>query len=82
MKPDPEAAIKGKVFLLESSEARSRYADYDRGIWDDSKARSLEELGTVFRINCSKGKFLGEYAKRYSASPLDTILVKAYGINC
>lgn len=82
VKLDPKAAIKGKVFFLESTEARSRYADYDRGISDDRKARSLEELGTVIRVNCSRGKFLGEYGKRYSTSSLDTIPVKAYGVNC
>lgn len=81
-KLDPKAVIKGKVFFVESSEARSRYADYDRGISDYRKARSVEELGSVIRVNCSKGKFLGEYAKRYSASSLDTIPVKAYGVNC
>ncbi|HEV2803042.1 MAG TPA: hypothetical protein VGW12_21425 [Pyrinomonadaceae bacterium] len=82
VKLDPKAAIKGKVFFVESSEARARYADYDAGISDDRKARNLEELETLIRINCSKGKFLGEYSKRYSTSSLGTIAVKAYGINC
>lgn len=82
VKLDPKAAIKGRVFFVESVEARSRYADYDQGISDDRKAKSLEELETVIRINCSKGKFLGEYAKRYSTSSLGTTPVKAYGVNC
>ena len=82
VKLDPKAVMKGKVFFLESTEARSRYADYDRGVSDYRKARSLEELGTVIRVNCSRGKFLGEYDKRYSTSSLDTIPVKAYGVNC
>jgi hypothetical protein len=82
VKLDPKAALKGKVFFDESLEARSRYADYDRWIADDRKARNLEELGTVIRINCSRGKFLGDYSKRVSDSSAISIPVKAYGVDC
>ena len=68
--------------FVESSEARARNAAYGGQVSDYRKARHLEELGTVIRILCSKGKFLGEYSKRYSTSSAGTIPVKAYGVDC
>lgn len=79
VKLDPKAVIKGKVFVVESMPARARNADYDQSISDYRKAGSLEELETVIRINCSKGKFLGDYSRDVSGSKVTT---KAYGVNC
>ena len=79
VKLDPKAAIKGKVFFVENSPARARNADYDQGISDYRKAGNLEELETVVRITCAKGKFLGDYFREVSGTKQS---VKAYGIDC
>lgn len=86
VKLDPKAAIKGKVLLVKNSLARTRnVSDYENVISDYRKARSLEELGTVIRILCSKGKFLGDYYKKVPGSTDSSTLkdaIKAYGIDC
>lgn len=86
VKLDPKAAIKGKVFLVKSSLARTRnVSDYENAISDYRKARSLEEVGTVMRILCSKGKFLGDYYKKIPGTTDGSTYkdpIKAYGVDC
>lgn len=76
-KPDPKAVIKGKVLLVKNLEAGNE--KYDQGISDFRKAHNLEELKSVIRVMCKKGKFLGDF-REVSYDARQT--AKAYGIDC
>ena len=62
VKLDPQPKLNGKVYVFNNTEAKSVYR-YDDGISFYRKANNLEELQTVIRINCRKGKYIGDFQK-------------------
>lgn len=78
VKLDPKPTLKGKVFVFENIEA-SRGDGYDNGISSYRKANSLEELQTAIRINCRKGKSLGDFQSNSNGI---VGRAKGYGIEC
>ncbi len=77
VKLDPTPTLKGKVYVFRNIEARSN--DYGDGISSYRKANSLEELQTAIRVNCRKGKSLGDFQSNSNG-----IVSRAtgYGIEC
>jgi hypothetical protein len=78
VKLDPKPTLKGKVKVFENLEA-SRGKAYEDGISSYRKANSLEELQTAIRINCRKGKFLGDFGNNTNGIESRA---KGYGIEC
>lgn len=81
VKLDLKAMIKGKVLFVgnfESGFSNEKY--YKSGISQYRMANNLDELETVIRVICSKGKFLRSY-KSTRLSNYENI-IKAYAIDC
>lgn len=79
VKLDPRAIIKGKVFIV-TDKLESKYTDLlDNSFSRDRKAFSLEELETVIRVVCARGKFIGNYEAKDGNL---TRKIKAYGVEC
>jgi hypothetical protein len=74
VKLDPKPTLKGKVYV----EAGYKN-DYGDGISSYRKANSLEELQTAIRVNCRKGKSLGDFQSNTNGI---VSRAKGYGIDC
>ncbi|CAN5256165.1 hypothetical protein BH20ACI1_BH20ACI1_04110 [soil metagenome] len=79
LKLDPKAMINGKVLFVENVEANNE-KHYKSGISQYRMAYNLDELETVIRVVCSKGKFLRSYKSTKLSNYEDS--VKAYAIDC
>ncbi len=79
VKLDPKATIKGKVFVV-TDKLEHKDADLlDNSFSRDRWAFSLEELETVVRVVCARGKFIGNYE---TTDRNLTRKIKAYGVEC
>lgn len=78
VKPDPKPMLKGKVFVFTNIEA-SRGKGYDNGISSYRKADSLEDLQTAIRVNCRKGKSLGDFGSNSNGIERRA---EGFGIEC
>ncbi len=66
VKLDPKAVIKGKVFI--AGDNLASFSDDDKmmyGFADYRKAMSLDEIGTLIQVTCTKGRPLGLYVDKY-----------------
>lgn len=82
VKINPKPTLKGKVFVFRNIEADitgGYRGNYDDGISSKRKADSLEELQTAIRINCRKGRFIGDFQS--SSNGIET-RAKGYGLEC
>ncbi len=71
LKLDPKAMFKGKVLFVGNFGVGETSA-VSEGISSRRIAETLDKLETLIQVNCSKGKFLGNYEKG----------VKAYASDC
>lgn len=78
VKRDPKPTLKGKVFVFSNVEAKIGN-DYSDGISSYRKADSLEKLQTAIRVNCRKGKSLGDFSNNSNNFERR---IKGYGIEC
>lgn len=78
VKLDPKPTLKGKVFVFRNIEAGYKN-DYGDGISGYRKANSLEDLQTAIRVNCRKGKSLGDFQS--NSNGIES-RAKGYGIEC
>lgn len=78
VKRDPKPTLKGKVFVFSNVEAKAAN-DYSDGISSYRKANNLEELQTAIRVNCRKGKSLGDFTNNSNNFERR---IKGYGIEC
>jgi len=78
LKPDPKPMLKGKVFVFTNIEA-SRGKGYENGISSYRRADSLEELQTAIRVNCRKGKSLGNFGSNSNGIERRA---EGFGIEC
>ena len=77
VKGDPKPMLKGKVHVFRNTEAASN--NYGDGISSYRKANSLEELQTAIRVNCRKGKSLGDFQSNSNGI---VSRAKGFGIEC
>ena len=74
---DPEAVIKGKVFVATSNLENFSDSDkFDKQFADYRLAKSLDEVGTVIQIKCSKGRYVTTYVGKNNES------VKGFAVDC
>ena len=79
VKLNPKATIKGKILVV-TDKLEHDYTDLiDNSFSRDRKAYSLEELETVVRVVCERGKFIGNYE---TTDRNLTRKIKAYGVEC
>ncbi len=78
VKLDPKPTLKGKVFVFANVEA-SRGKGYADGISSYRKANSLEELQTAIRVNCRKGRSLGNFQS--NSNGIES-RAEGFGIDC
>lgn len=78
LKLDPKAAIKGKVFFI--TENLGSDNNLNDVFSDVREAKSLDELETIVRLVCKKGRFIGSYENMSADSYKRSI--KAYGVEC
>ena len=78
VKLDPKPTLKGKVYVFSNIEAGIG-KNYSDGISSYRSAHNLEELQTAIRINCQKGKFLGDFQNNTNGIESRA---KGYGIEC
>ena len=74
---DQEVVIKGKVFVAASN--LEKFSDTDKiekQFADYRLAKSLDEVGTVVQINCSKGRYVTTYVGKNDES------VKGFAVDC
>lgn len=76
-KLDPKAVIKGKVFVATHNlEKPSHYSQLENGFADYRMAKSLEELGTLIQVNCSKGRYVATYVGKSDRK------VRGFAVDC
>lgn len=78
VKIDTKPVLKGKVFVFKNVEASYKNGYID-GISSYRRARSLEELQTAIRVNCGKGKPLGDFQSNTNGI---VSRAKGFGIVC
>lgn len=77
VKLDPNAVIKGKVFVATNNLAKSSdYSHLERGIADYRMAKGLDEIGTLIQVNCLKGRYVATYVGKYDKK------VKGFAVDC